>query len=231
MNSAAAIRREERFRRHMAAQGVELERPHIRFGFKWTKYRPDWYDPQADTYFEVIGTRQRGASIAPILDLMSLAYPRVDFRVVTPDGERVLPHRHGLHQRLRALPHGNAVALRAEAEAASLTDIALAIGVSPSHISAAARDGRASAWLAERLRAYAAHEAIPSDPLKKGVRRHECSQVCLDVLELYADGIGTPRIGALLGMYQASAHRILVVHGVSTRPVGYTRPAYEHVDA
>lgn len=88
-NSRNGRRREEKFRRIMAERGIPLVRPEKLFRFTRTTYRPDWYAPSSDTYFEVLGSRQRKWAIVAVLDLMEWVYPEVRLLAVTPDGESV----------------------------------------------------------------------------------------------------------------------------------------------
>jgi len=237
MNPQNGTRREERFRKLMAERGVRLERPRVVFAFKWTKYHPDWYDPATNTYYEVIGTQQRGSQIGPTLDLMSIVHPAVDFRIVQTDGTRWLPKRHRIHERLRQLPYGDAVSARASADDAGLHAIAAAIGISPSRMCRMVAGKLAvPGWIADRLRAYGQREALPTHegpkPTKaKDERRHTCDQRCLDMIEMYASGLGTSRIGKVLGVAQQVVYKTLKqFHHTSMRTRamsrGKMRPTY-----
>ena len=79
-------RREEQFRRIMARRGIMLVRPARPFRFTHTSYRPDFFSPTENIYYEVLGSRQRAQTIRPQLDLMELVYPRVKLVTVAPDG-------------------------------------------------------------------------------------------------------------------------------------------------
>lgn len=73
----------------MRERGIMLVRPSRVFRFRLTVYRPDWHDPASDTYYEVLGSRQRKWAIVPLLDLMHYVYPDVALIALTPDAEPV----------------------------------------------------------------------------------------------------------------------------------------------
>lgn len=56
------------------------------FQLNGTSYTPDFHDPQTDTYYEVVGTRQAYHQIKRKIRLFIDAYPSVRFKVVRPDG-------------------------------------------------------------------------------------------------------------------------------------------------
>lgn len=211
----------------MARQGVMLTRPTVSFAFKWTRYTPDWYDATADTYYEVIGSRQRFQAILPTLDLMAVVHPEVDFRVVTPSGERIHTKRHDLYTEMLRLPHGPAVVLRAERERASMSDIAREIKTSAVTLHRAIKATHTvRPEFAERLLAYA--NGAPPPIVPRRWRRHECNQHCLDAMELYALGFGVERIAQMVGMSGNGIYRVLRdEHGIKMRERGRPAPCTE----
>ena len=236
MNAKMGTQREEQFRKLMATEGVHLVRPTVAFVFKWTRYRPDWYDPATGIYYEVIGSRQRFHGMVPLLDLMALVHPSIVLRVFTTAGIRVRPKQEELEERVMRLPHGHAVLLRMREQDWRAKDLAASLGIGPGYFSQMlAGKVRAEGWIAEKLHAFAEHRQIPMHKTRWPKHRLSCSQLCLDVMELYADGVGTPRIAQLLHIGASRAQEILRLHGVKTRPVGYykgaARPVYERIGA
>lgn len=232
--------REEQFRRVMSERGVMLTRPTVTFKFQSTSYLPDWYDAAQDIYYEVIGSRQRGHQLRPKLDLMRLVHPNVVLRVMTPAGEHWRHGRDRSQQFLRDLPHGAAVLDRAQAEGLTTTEVCAALGVN----NYALHHHGSEPWLAARLAAFAARQPVPRTSRTRHRRQHprrmfkhrrSCGQRCLDIMEMYALGTGTPRIGELLGLSASGVLALLRLHGVRTRPVGYlkgkSRPTYRRREA
>lgn len=82
----AGLRRERQFEHARAASGHPVVRSPRRFDFLASWYVPDFYSVEEDTYYEVIGSRQRAAQLAVKLDLMTVFYPNVRLQVVHPDG-------------------------------------------------------------------------------------------------------------------------------------------------
>ena len=58
-----------------------------RFKLKDATYRADFYCPEDDTYYEVVGTRQAISSLKSKIQEFIKTYPDVKFKIVKPDGE------------------------------------------------------------------------------------------------------------------------------------------------
>lgn len=127
--------RERRFERLMGRRGIALVRPTQPFRFGLSTYRPDFYSPSEDRYYEVLGSRQRACSVLPLLDLLTLKYPAVRLDLVSPDGEPMTPPRVRSYRALAATPVGAALLDRMARERLRFGDVARAIGVSGSELS------------------------------------------------------------------------------------------------
>jgi len=81
-------KREEIFARHLENQGKCWAFEPIRFEVNQTTYTPDFYCPDEDTFYEVVGTRQaisqRAKKIADFIEI----YPHIKFKLVHPNGEK-----------------------------------------------------------------------------------------------------------------------------------------------
>lgn len=152
MNPRNGQRREERFRRIRAAEGIPLMRPTRTFRFKRCWYRPDFYSPTEGVYYEVLGSRQREYQIYPKIDLMDLCYPEIILRLVDPAGK---PVHLGLARRaLRwQVPWAQELQAALEEHRMTLRDLAARLGYAPSSIKNAlmlqqqAPLGRIRSWL------------------------------------------------------------------------------------
>ena len=58
-----------------------------RFKLKNTTYRADFYCPEDDTYYEVVGTRQAISAIKWKIQELIKTYPDIKFKIVRPNGE------------------------------------------------------------------------------------------------------------------------------------------------
>lgn len=58
-----------------------------RFKLKDTTYRADFYCPEDNTYYEVVGTRQAISSLKSKIQEFIKTYPSVKFKIVKPGGE------------------------------------------------------------------------------------------------------------------------------------------------
>lgn len=155
-NPAAGFRREERFRKIMAVQGVELVRPIRPFRFRRTTYLPDFYCAATDVFYEVIGSRQRGVALAPVLDLMETVYPSVRLEVVTPDGAKYESKAGVRVAFLDSLPFGQALIDRMRRDRIGVGRLAERIGMHKSHFSTCLHRHRPlGAKYMERLQRYA----------------------------------------------------------------------------
>lgn len=123
MDASPGRRREEAFRHLMACRGIHLDRPARSFRFRWATYRPDFLDRATETYYEVIGTRQRASALYPTLDLMAYAYPDVRLVVVTPDGREWTGKSRLRDESLLRLPYGEQVIARMRREYLSVADL------------------------------------------------------------------------------------------------------------
>ena len=58
-----------------------------RFILKTSTYKPDFYCPEDDTYYEVVGTRQAISAIFHKIIEFKNTYPNIKFKIVNPNGE------------------------------------------------------------------------------------------------------------------------------------------------
>ena len=65
-----------------------------RFRLKYTTYRADFYCPEDNTYYEVVGTRQAISAIKQKVQEFIKTYPDVKFKIVKPNGENY--YRYGI---------------------------------------------------------------------------------------------------------------------------------------
>jgi hypothetical protein len=82
------------FSRIMDDQGTRLDfigRNGTRFELNGTHYRPDFFDQQSQTYYEVSGTRQAYHANKGKIRAFRKAYPHITLLVVKPDGTRIGP--------------------------------------------------------------------------------------------------------------------------------------------
>ena len=81
-------KREEIFARYLEKQNKCWVFEPIRFEVNQTTYMPDFYCPDEDTFYEVVGTRQaisqRAKKIAEFIQI----YPHIKFKLVHPNGEK-----------------------------------------------------------------------------------------------------------------------------------------------
>jgi len=68
-----------------------------RFKLKKTTYRTDFYCPEDNTYYEVVGTRQAFHSIKPKLREFIKTYPEINFKIVKPNG-KLYPYNRALFE-------------------------------------------------------------------------------------------------------------------------------------
>jgi hypothetical protein len=154
-SAKTGARREAKFRRFMAKRGVILSRPPRSFRFHFTVYTPDFYDPLSDTYYEVLGSRQRAHALMPTMDLMSVVYPEIRLVAVTPDGEAVELHGQKRWARLEALGFGRRLHERMACEGLRWSDVGKKLGMSPSTIHQAISHGKATPKTIAKLEAFA----------------------------------------------------------------------------
>lgn len=77
---------EQAFADFLTFQGKTYEFQPKRFELEDTTYRADFYCPEDDTYYEVVGTRQAISAIKwKILEFIR-TYPDIKFRIVKPNG-------------------------------------------------------------------------------------------------------------------------------------------------
>ena len=145
--------REAHFQAFMATRGVTLERA-SRFRFHRSSYRPDFYAPAQGIYYEVVGSRQRAATLRFLLDLMDRYYPGIRLRLVSPNGQ---PYRaeHNHHLQLRwSVPFGAELATALDRRGWTLRDLQHHLSIK--NLSAALTSGtgrptlaKVHAWLQE----------------------------------------------------------------------------------
>jgi hypothetical protein len=130
--SPAGLAREQQFARHREALGRPVIRPTRRFMFITSYYVPDWYSPDDQTYFEVLGSRQRAHHWAQKFDLMVAFYPEVKLEPVYPDGR---PYRvnQGVTYRWRA-PFAAELGVALSRETLSLRELSRCLGWSHSSV-------------------------------------------------------------------------------------------------
>lgn len=153
-------RRERAFAATMAARGITVQ-PNVRlFKFGLSSYRPDFYEPVEDVYYEVIGSRQRYAQLRPRLDLMRHVEPAIHLRVVTPEGD---PYLRRVSWRRDRLAEELDAALATHGMTAS--ELAQLAGISYPTLSHAMKIGdaksRAISALRRRLAEWADTGAMP----------------------------------------------------------------------
>lgn len=82
--------REETFAVYLETQGKAFAYEPICFKLKKSRYTPDFYCPDNDTFYEVIGTRQAlHASKNRIIKFLT-EYSGIKFRLVRPDGKNYI---------------------------------------------------------------------------------------------------------------------------------------------
>ena len=80
--------REEMFAKYLEKKGLAWVFEQIRFQLKDTTYKPDFYCPDNDTFYDVIGTRQAlHCSRNKIKELLK-TYPDIKYKMVKPTGEK-----------------------------------------------------------------------------------------------------------------------------------------------
>lgn len=52
-----------------------------------TRYEPDFYDPRSNTFYEVIGSRQRYHQLKSKIALFRVLYPEIKLEICHPDGK------------------------------------------------------------------------------------------------------------------------------------------------
>ena len=78
---------EIRFAKYLENQGKSWVFQPPRFELKNTTYRTDFYCPEDNTYYEVVGTRQALSGNKEKLKEFINTYPNVKFKIVRPSGE------------------------------------------------------------------------------------------------------------------------------------------------
>lgn len=149
--------RERRFVRAMAAQGIQVAPNRRVFRFGLTTYRPDFVN--GETYYEVIGTRQRYAALRPIFDLMRHVYPQVQLSVVTPEGTPYSARPAWRRGHLAVLV-GSALLERGM----KVKELSALAGLSSANISACLRGKPGYRTMAARLQAWVETGAMPPRP-------------------------------------------------------------------
>jgi len=82
--------REEMFALYLESQGKAFAYEPICFKLKKSRYTPDFYCPDDNTFYEVIGTRQAlHMSRAKIIRFLN-EYPEIKFKLVRPDGKNYI---------------------------------------------------------------------------------------------------------------------------------------------
>lgn len=154
-NPRNGFRREARFRRIMAKRGTALTRPGRVFRFAYSMYRPDFHDPATETFYEVIGSRQRRFSLLPTLDLMRVVYPKVKLVIVTPDGSPV--EFKGVKRMLgiNRLSFGRRLQARMAAEGLRWRDVERITGISKGTLSSAIHGRRPAVETLKKLKIFA----------------------------------------------------------------------------
>jgi len=81
-------KREEEFAEFLINQNKSFSFEPLRFQLKNTKYTPDFYCPEDDTFYEVVGSRQAiHANKIKILEFKK-KYPDLKFELVKPNGKK-----------------------------------------------------------------------------------------------------------------------------------------------
>lgn len=78
---------EARFTDYLKSQNKSWVYQPERFKLKNTTYRADFYCPEDDTYYEVVGTRQAISALKWKIQEFIEAYPNIKFRIVKPNGK------------------------------------------------------------------------------------------------------------------------------------------------
>lgn len=152
MSPANGALREAQFVRVMRARGVKVVRPKRVFRFTFSTYKPDFYALATDTYYEVIGSRQRCYQMLATFDLMATVHPEIRLEIVTPDGEPVTFIGQRRHRWLKTLPWGAALEQRMRREGLSIRDLFRRFGLRETSFYDAMRGQKAHL---RRLEAYA----------------------------------------------------------------------------
>lgn len=78
---------ESKFANYLESQNKSWIFQPERFKLKDTTYRADFYCPEDDTYYEVVGTRQAISSLKSKIQEFIKTYPNIKFKIVRPDGK------------------------------------------------------------------------------------------------------------------------------------------------
>jgi len=81
-------KREEIFVCYLENQGKCWIFEPIRFQLKNTTYTPDFYCPDEDVFYEVVGTRQAISQRAKKIAEFIKTYPHIQFKLVHPNGKK-----------------------------------------------------------------------------------------------------------------------------------------------
>ncbi len=75
------------FSEHLKSQNKSWIFQPKEFKLKNTTYRADFYCPENNTYYEVVGTRQAISAIKEKIKEFIKTYPEIKFKIVKPNGE------------------------------------------------------------------------------------------------------------------------------------------------
>ena len=78
--------REEQFAEFLAGQGLAWAFEPIRFQVRESTYLPDFYCPDDDTFYEVVGTTSTYHQNKEKVKKFIKDYPHINFKYVNPDG-------------------------------------------------------------------------------------------------------------------------------------------------
>ena len=85
---------ESQFAKHLENRNKSWVYQPERFKLKNTTYRADFYCPEDDTYYEVVGTRQAISALKWKIQEFIRTYPDIKFKIVKPNGENYYYNRN-----------------------------------------------------------------------------------------------------------------------------------------
>lgn len=88
---------EKQFAHYLKSQGKTWLYEPRRFKLKATTYKPDFYCPENDIYYEVVGTRQAIWRAKNKIIEFKKSYPNIKFKIVKPNGEMYIGRKFNLY--------------------------------------------------------------------------------------------------------------------------------------
>lgn len=87
---------EGQFAEHLESQGKSWAYQPIKFELKNTTYKPDFYCPDNNTFYEIAGTRQaihqRKRKVKELMEM----FPNINIKIVKPNGNKYKFYKEGL---------------------------------------------------------------------------------------------------------------------------------------